>query len=237
MNSRTSQPMMVDHRKRRSDSCASWSSVQFAMDCSEATSQRHLESHDKSLFQRNDEELSGLLVRVKSLSLDSPTEFSAMKTPENGGRPVLSVFKDMHNFTKRDTYDIYRQFDTTMMMDAPLIPESPDLLVVDEGTGDRPIVRSHRPPLLQPFFSPLSNQSLIHAGTARYAMKFRQDTEPIPEPSRHVWASPKSIRSDSPPPMPIFGTSPDQSENRALIAPQPSNALKMRKAVSSMELI
>lgn len=208
------------------------------MDCSEATSHGHSDSYEKSsLYPRNSGELSNILDQVSRLSLEPPLDLSAMKTPENEGRPILTLSEDKHDFNSRDIFDVYRRFDTPRMMDAPLIPESPDLSIANEDAGDRPAVGSHRPPLLQPFFSPVHNRNLVHAGAARYALQFSQSAESTAETSRYLWASPKSISSRPPPPMPMFGTSPGQTVNHKLVAPQPVNALKMRKAVpSAMEL-
>lgn len=237
MNNRSSLPITTDHQKRRSDSCASWASLQFSMDYqhSEASSHERPESFERSsLYQRSNGGLSNILDQVSRLSLEPPSDLSAMKTPENGGRPVLSLSDEKHDFTSRELYNLYRRFDAPMMMDAPLIPDSPDLSIVD--AGDRPAVGAHRVPLLQPFFSPIHNRNLMNVGAARYAQQFCQSNESRPETSSFLWASPKSISSAPPPPMPIFAASPGQNENIKPVVPQLVNALKMRKGAISMEL-
>jgi hypothetical protein len=211
--------------------------MQFAIDGSEATSQGRPESFDRSsLYQRNGEGLSNILDQVSRLSLQPPPDLSALKTPENVGKPVLSLPEGKHDFTSRELYDLYRRFDTPMMMDAPLIPDSPDLSIVDEDTSNRPVMGAQRVPVLQPFFSPLHNRNLMNVGVARYAQQFCHSNDFKQESSRSLWASPKSISSDAPPPMPIFAASPSQHENKESAIPQLANALKMRKGAASMEL-
>lgn len=236
MNNRSSLSIMTEQQKRRSDSCASWASLQFSMDYSEASSHGRPESFERSsLYQRNNEGLSNILDQVSRLSLEPPPDLSAMKTPENMGRAVLTLSEDKHDFTSRELYDLYRRFDTPMMMDAPLIPDSPDLSIVDEDT-DKPSVESHRPPILQPFFSPVHNRNLMNVGAARYAQQFCYSNESRTEASCMLWASPKSICPAPPPPMPLFVASPGQHDNGKPVVPQLASALKMRKGATAMEL-
>ena len=241
MNNRAFLPTtMTEQHKRRSDSCASWASLQFSMDYSEASSLGRPESLERSsslLYQRNNGGLSNILDQVSRLSLEPPPDLSAMKTPENAGRPVLTLSAGKHDFTSRELYDLYRRFDTSMMMDAPLIPDSPDLSIVDEDTGnDKPAVELRHPPLLQPFFSPVHNRNLMNFGAARYAQQFCYSNESRSDASRILWASPKSISSAPPPPMPLFVASPGQQDNSKPVVPQLASALKMRKGATSMEL-
>ncbi|GAX21309.1 hypothetical protein FisN_1Lh142 [Fistulifera solaris] len=123
-----------------------------------------------------------------------------------------------------------------MMMDAPLIPDSPDLSIVDEDDGNRPVMGAQRVPVLQPFFSPLHSRNLLNVGAARYAQHFCHSNDSKQESSRSFWASSKSISSDPPPPIPIFAASPSQHENKQPAVPRLANALKMRKGSTSMEL-
>ncbi|GAX12213.1 hypothetical protein FisN_1Hh142 [Fistulifera solaris] len=235
MSNRSFLSNTADQQKCRSDSCASWASMQFAIDGSEATSHGRSESFDRSLlYQRNGEGLSNILEQVSRLSLQPPPDLSALKTPENVGKPILTLPEGKHDFTSRELYDLYRRFDTPVMMDAPLIPDSPDLSIVDEDDGSRPVMGAQRVPVLQPFFSPLQNRNLVNAGAARYAQQFCHSNDSKLESSRHLWA--KSISSDPPPPMPIFAASPSQHENKQPAVPQLANALKMRKGATSMEL-
>jgi hypothetical protein len=176
-------------------------------------------------------ELSHILEQVSDLSLERPFDHPPMRTSHHPYPPLSAVPAGLNHQSSRSEWDSFEadssleRSDSSLVRNAPRIPESPDLSVSGEDSvaSSSHVFLRH---VLQPFFSPASNQVSIGLAPTCPQVHFEPNHFPhdADDEPRGLYLSPKA---GAPPPMPLFGNTPEG--RKAPYTPTIGRVLKMRK--------